>query len=157
MTTPADGSRVVPQAVVGRVSLARAFMGYQLMVGVGFRGGTFGMSLQPEDQQRERQDLFSITGSALEAGAIWRPRDLDLRAGMAAALPVSSEEVGSEECDPLDCEGFILPDRVIEEMLQRLGARLRTVTEPFDPEAGAYAGHQSGGDGHHHHHRHDHG
>ncbi len=106
----ADGSRVVPQAVVARVSLARAFMDYQLMVGVGVRAGTFGMSLQPE-AEGPRQELFSITGSSIEAGAIWRPRDLDLRAGMAAALPVSSEEVASEECDPLDCEGFILPDR----------------------------------------------
>ena len=107
----ADGSQVVPQAVVGRVSLARAFLKYQLMVGVGFRAGSFGMSLDTEDGQR-RQDLFTITGASLEAGAIWRPSNLDLRAGMAVAMPVSSEEVGSEECDPLDCEGFILPERV---------------------------------------------
>ncbi len=103
-----DGSRVVPQAVVGRVSLARALFDYQLMVGVGFRAGTFAMSLAQEDSRR--QELFSISGSSLEAGSIWRPHHLDLRAGLSASLPVSSEDVSSDECDPLDCEGFILPD-----------------------------------------------
>ena len=106
----ADGSRVVPQAEVFRVSLARAFLDYQLMVGAGLRAGTFHMYVDPEGSGGER-DLFSITGSALEAGAIWRPRELDLRAGLSASLPVSSENVTADECDPLDCEGFILPDR----------------------------------------------
>ena len=104
----ADGSRVVPNAVVGRVSLARALFDYQLMIGGGVRAGTFSMGVDAEGSAR--RNLFSITGSSLEAGAIWRPHDHDLRAGMSASLPVSSENVTDTECDPLDCEGFILPD-----------------------------------------------
>ncbi len=59
----------------------------------------------------------------------------------------------------------ILPDRiriardhVLEEMVERLGARVTRVNAPFDPEPGAYAseGH-SHGHGHHHDHDHAHG
>ena len=45
-------------------------------------------------------------------------------------------------------EGFlrIAEDHVLEEMVKRLGARVRHVEAPFEPEAGAYDG-----EGHHHH------
>ncbi|HET9156375.1 MAG TPA: hypothetical protein VFN91_06885 [Myxococcaceae bacterium] len=40
------------------------------------------------------------------------------------------------------------PDHVIEDMLRGLGAELRHVEAPFQPEGGAYGG--RGGHGHHH-------
>lgn len=43
---------------------------------------------------------------------------------------------------------LIRPDHVIAEMLEKLGAQISTVTEPFNPEGGAY------GSGHAHHHEH---
>ncbi len=43
---------------------------------------------------------------------------------------------------------LIRPDHVIAEMLAKLGAQISTVTEPFNPEGGAY------GSGHAHHHEH---
>ncbi|NNF80537.1 MAG: urease accessory protein UreE [Rhizobiales bacterium] len=43
---------------------------------------------------------------------------------------------------------LIRPDHVISEMLEKLGAEISTVTEPFNPEGGAY------GSGHAHHHEH---
>ena len=61
-------------------------------------------------------------------------------------------------------EGFlrIAADHVLEEMLKKLGAKVREVEAPFEPEAGAYAGgqHQHDEMGHggkiHDHHGHDH-
>jgi len=47
---------------------------------------------------------------------------------------------------------LIRRDHVIEEMLRRLGASLREVSAPFNPETGAYSGHEHG-----HAHAHDHG
>lgn len=46
-------------------------------------------------------------------------------------------------------EGFlrIAEDHVLEAMVKGLGARVRHVEAPFEPEAGAYDG-----EGHHHHH-----
>ena len=46
------------------------------------------------------------------------------------------------------------PDHVLEELAERLGARLEHHEAPFDPEPGAYA--RAGEGGHHHHHGHDH-
>lgn len=42
---------------------------------------------------------------------------------------------------------LIRPDHVIADMLAKLGASVRPVTEPFQPEAGAYS-HGHGGNGH---------
>ena len=65
-------------------------------------------------------------------------------------------------------EGFlrIAADHVLEEMVKKLGAKVREVEAPFEPEAGAYAGghhqHEEMGHGgkihdHGHDHDHDHG
>jgi urease accessory protein len=57
----------------------------------------------------------------------------------------------------------IAADHVLEEMVKKLGASVKGVEAPFEPEAGAYAGghHQHdemghGGKIHDHHHDHDH-
>lgn len=47
------------------------------------------------------------------------------------------------------------PDHVLEELAERLGARLEHHDAPFDPEPGAYA--RAGEGGHLHHHGHHHG
>ncbi len=63
-------------------------------------------------------------------------------------------------------EGYlrIAQDHVLEEMVRKLGAKVKHVEAPFEPEAGAYAGghhrHDEMGHGgkiHDHHHDHDHG
>lgn len=56
---------------------------------------------------------------------------------------------------------LIAPDPVLRDMLGRLGAKLRDVTEPFRPEGGAYGEGRTHGHSHHHHgdghaHSHDH-
>jgi urease accessory protein len=56
---------------------------------------------------------------------------------------------------------LIRPDHVIEQMLAHQGARIAHVTEPFQPEGGAYGGGgthgaQGHGDGHAHGHDHSH-
>jgi len=50
---------------------------------------------------------------------------------------------------------LIRDDHVIVAMLQGLGAKVRAVSEPFDPEGGAYGQHNHD-HGHHHHHDDDH-
>ncbi len=46
----------------------------------------------------------------------------------------------------------LLRDHVIRDMLHGLGAHVRDVVEPFQPVAGAYAGHDHGHQHHGHHH-----
>lgn len=49
----------------------------------------------------------------------------------------------------------IRPDHVIEAMVRGLGAEVRAIRAPFQPEGGAYGG-SAGGHHHGHHHDHDH-
>jgi urease accessory protein len=52
---------------------------------------------------------------------------------------------------------LIRRDHVIAAMLEGLGATLREVMAPFDPEGGAYGGAHAAHDHGHDHHHHDHG
>jgi hypothetical protein len=90
---------------VARIALARSFWRDQITVGFGVKSGQYWLTRDDDI------DLFSIVGSGIEAGAVWRPTDLNLRAGASAGLPVASERITDQQCDPLDCEGFILPER----------------------------------------------
>jgi len=82
----------------------------------------------------------------------------------ADSLPRIAYHLGNRHVPVQVGEGFlrIAADHVLEEMLKKLGAKVREVEAPFEPEAGAYAGgqHQHDEMGHggkiHGHHGHDH-
>jgi urease accessory protein len=81
---------------------------------------------------------------------------LEIRHADPAQLARLAWHLGNRHL-PTDIRGQrlrIRPDHVIEVMLRGMGADLRTVMEPFQPEGGAYGGHghsPGGGDvGHHH-------
>ena len=86
---------------------------------------------------------------------------LEVRAASEAALLRLAWHIGNRHL-----AAQIFPDRilirrdhVIAAMLEGLGARVREVMAPFDPEGGAYGGaHQAHdhSDGHHHSHEHGH-
>jgi len=74
-------------------------------------------------------------------------RLLHIECSDAAALARAAYHLGNRHVAVQVGEGFlrIVEDHVLEEMLQGLGARLRRVESPFEPEAGAYgAGHSHG-------------
>ena len=108
-----DGREVEARTGIARFAVARELRGAGVTVGGGFRTGVFQMDAvdKEDDEEIGRTRLFEITGTSLEAGALWRPTWLDLRAGAAGSLPVSSEKVTVEKCDPLACEGLVLPER----------------------------------------------
>lgn len=101
---------------------------------------------------------------------------LELESGRVVRVVAASEPVVDITADPhllsrvawhignRHVPAQILPDRiriardhVLEEMLEKLGAKVSRVTAPFDPEPGAYAGETVHGHGHgHHHHDHTH-
>ena len=82
-----------------------------------------------------------------------------------AELAKAAYHLGNRHVPVQVGEGFLrlAADHVLEEMLKKLGAKVRHMEAPFEPEAGAYAGggHQHdemghGGKIHDHHHDHDH-
>lgn len=145
-----DALTVIPSVLVGRLDLARSFLGDQLTVGAGFRSGTFQIAQSVDDGGGpESTDLFSMGGAALEVGALWRPRAGDVRIGAAASLPVTGDEVEVDECDPLDCggdpaamdgdpdDGFILPERAVLPWQVSIGAAWRRAATAWNrPVAG---------------------
>lgn len=121
-----------PNVVIGRLTIARSFLADALTLGIAFRTGQFQFSrVSRVDDVEATTELFSIGGSALEAGALWRPPDRDIRIGGTAALPVRGDKVAVAECDPLDCagdepgEGYILPERAVLPWQVSVGAAWR--------------------------------
>ena len=96
-------------ATRARMALARTFADEAITVGLAVDVGTFTLT---ETSTTPNTKLFEITGSTLAAGAVWRPPHGDWRIGAAAALPVSGTNVDIANCDPNDCGGLILPQRL---------------------------------------------
>ncbi len=82
---------------------------------------------------------------------------VEVRAGSSHALLKLAWHLGNRHLPAEILQDTILirPDHVIEAMLEGLGASLRRVERPFQPEGGAYGDPATPG-GHHHHRGHDH-
>jgi hypothetical protein len=57
------------------------------------------------------QLLVDVAATSLELGFLWRPAGEHLRVGARASLPLTAS-LDSVGCDPMDCGGYILPERV---------------------------------------------
>ncbi|MFP2960399.1 hypothetical protein ACLEPN_21905 [Myxococcus sp. 1LA] len=66
------------------LQLARSFFNQELVVGVGLRA----VSLDINTAQDAGNTLASMLGSNVEAGALWTPMDLPLRAALSLRAPV---------------------------------------------------------------------
>ena len=115
----------------------------------------------------EAQVLREGDGLILEDGRVIRVRAaeeplVEIRAHNAAEMIRLAWHLGNRHlpAEIADDRILIRDDHVIVAMLQGLGATVRHVEAPFNPEGGAYGehGHAHGhGHGHgHHHHDHDH-
>lgn len=102
------GAAIEAQATRGRVSVARTFGADEaITAGVAIDVGTFTIA-----RVDGAADLFTITGSGLAAGAVWRRPRGDWRIGGAASLPIAGATVNALGCDPMACAGRILPEEV---------------------------------------------
>ena len=68
------------------------------------------------------------------------------------ALARAAYHLGNRHVPVQVGEGYlrVAADHVLEHMLEGLGARVSAASAPFEPEAGAYAGHSHGVAGHRH-------
>jgi hypothetical protein len=96
------------------------------VAGTGIRLSRFGLSAD------DQPSLIELIGSALEGGLIWMPKAWNLRLGMSGALAATADEVKGEGCsDPLDCQGFIIPGRVVAPWQLGAGAAWRWADSPW--------------------------
>jgi hypothetical protein len=81
--------------------------------------------------------LFTISGGGLEAGATWIPRWQSLRVAAAVATPIVGGQTVAT-CDPMNCEGFILPDHVVTAWRTRGGFAYRIAPTPWNQKVGGW-------------------
>jgi hypothetical protein len=105
----ADGI-LEPQGTIAKIVLARSFHRDEHTVGVGLRSGSIAMA-RPQPGLDDFR-LFTVSAPSTELGWIWRPAEQSLRVGASGALPITGGHVTLSDCDPLNCEGYIVPNRV---------------------------------------------
>ncbi|MBC7973548.1 MAG: hypothetical protein H7138_01090, partial [Myxococcales bacterium] len=105
-TTPLAGSSLEANAARARIVLGKWIPSADLAVGAGVQTGRF--EIGPEG---DAPALFSISGTGLIAGATWLPAQRSFRLAAAIDTPIDGGAVESDDCDPMDCDGYILPER----------------------------------------------
>jgi hypothetical protein len=124
-----DGT-MEPGGLVGRLAVARSFRKDEHTVGIGLRFGSL-VFTQAIDGAKA-PEMFTIAGPSAELGYVWRPPERSLRVGAAGALPVRTFGVSVGDCDPLDCQGYILPERVEVPWVVSTGVAYRFAQTPWN-------------------------
>jgi hypothetical protein len=129
-----DGTKLKGTALLGRLAVARTLLGGDLAVGAALRLGSFEVATDAQDEEvEEAEALFGLSGTSLEAGAVWAPRGRTFRLGASAALPVAGDRVEvADGCDPLDCEGFVVPRRAVVPWQVAVGGAWRVGPTPWN-------------------------
>jgi hypothetical protein len=137
MYTLPDGRMVPLQAQVLRLQLAfaRWFRSIDTAIGVSTQIAQF--ALTPTDCSGEGCDtLFTVDGAGLELGATWAPRQQSFRIGAALASPIAGGNVSG--CDPMDCVGWILPQKIVSPWRLAVGGAYRFADSDWNQLVGGY-------------------
>jgi len=112
---------------------------------VGEQGATYLLNLPRPRQLRDGDGLVLEDGGIVRVTGKVEPL-VEITAASAAELARIAWHIGNRHTD-LQIVGEALRirrDHVLEEMLRGLDAFLQPVDAPFDPEPGAYSGHDHG-------------
>ncbi|HWT85472.1 MAG TPA: hypothetical protein VN177_06845 [Myxococcales bacterium] len=100
------GTEATLSAAIWRLTLARSFADGEWIAGASLIGGGFNLRLPANGVE-----LVNATDWSVEAGALWRPPERNLRIG-ASFRPTMKPRIEGAACDPNNCFGYILPDHV---------------------------------------------
>jgi hypothetical protein len=122
------------RSLIGHVTLARTFLDGELAAGLGVRIGA--LNVYTLDQAA--QTLFTRAGASAESGVVWKPRDRSFRLAVSGGLPIDTGAV-KYNCDPNDCDGYILPSDAIVPWDATIGGAWRFAPTAWNTKvAGAY-------------------
>jgi len=140
-------------SAMDRVTLDAQERHRRRIVLTGERGTTFMLDLPHATALRDGDGLVLDDGSIVRVTGQAEPL-VEIAAGSAHELARLAWHIGNRHVD-VQIVGErlrIRRDHVIEKMLRGLGAKLYVIEAPFDPEQGAYHGHDHS---HHEHGSHD--
>jgi hypothetical protein len=125
----APGAPLTTQQVeLNRIEFAVSKWIRRLDLAIGIAVRTVGFTFMGDQDT----DLFSINASTLTAGATWIPSGESFRIAGSLAAPSIGGAVETANCDPLDCQGFILPNRVAIPFTASMGASYRFAESPWN-------------------------
>ena len=106
---PLEGSMPAldAEAVRLRGMIGKYFPSFDTSLAVGVQS----VSLQIDNNADEAPALFNVTGAGVLAGATWLPKYRDFRVAAAFESRIIGADV-TTTCDPMNCQGYILPERV---------------------------------------------
>jgi hypothetical protein len=104
---PVPGASTTLDASASRVEfiLGNYQPRFDLAIGAGVQIASFSIA-------DGNNTLFTVSGTGLIFGATWLPHAQSIRIGAAVDLPISGGQVTTTACDPMSCDGYILPDEV---------------------------------------------
>ena len=120
-----SGTTITAEALHTKIALAKWIPELDLAVGAALNIGAFDL-LDPT------RTVFSISGAGLEAGAQWLPRMQDFRLGVSVASSASGLNNTIPCNDPMQCDGYILPDEVFVPGRVAAGAAYRWAESPWN-------------------------
>ncbi len=105
-------SEILSTSTQGNFALSRSFWRGQIAVAIGVR--SIDLDVQrienPNDSSSNAETLLSLQGGQYNLAAVWKPERHNIRLGLQLSPPVLSDKI-AEGCDPLDCFGYILPNK----------------------------------------------
>jgi hypothetical protein len=131
-----DGTTAPLQASVMRLqfALARWLPPIDTAIGISAQVAQFG--LKPACTEAGCDSVFNVDGAGLELGATWVPRQQSFRVGAALASPIAGGNVSG--CDPMDCVGWILPEKIVSPWRLAVGGAYRFASSHWNQLVGGY-------------------
>ncbi len=134
-TVPGSTNTVEMNASALRVQLAVARWVKRIDTAIGASLTLAQFNLDAECSEPGCQ-VFTVDGIGVELGATWAPRGRSLRIGTTVASPITGRNFTG--CDPMDCAGWILPDRVVSPWRLAVGAAYRFADSYWNQLVGGY-------------------
>ena len=137
-TEAAAGGELYAETLLLKGSLAHFFEGPDIALGIGGQVAVF--NLQTDCAGPQCGTLFTVSGTGAQLGATWLPHMQSFRFGGVFSTGITGSDVSGGSCmDPNNCDGFILPDKVVVPATVTAGFAYRFApTEWNQQTAGAF-------------------
>lgn len=125
-----DKTGLSGEVLAVRFALARWIPRWDLALGLGFQLAQFDLN-QTADTSHP---LFEMNGVNAIAGATWIPAMSSLRVAVSADGPIDGGEPKAQNCDPANCNGYILPLHVRQPWRAVAGAAYRVAESAWNQQ-----------------------